>query len=95
MDRGAWQVTVQWVTKSWTQLKQLRTHTHTHTHTSVYIIASFILLFEGYAFQWHDCNGALKVLIQTNIKQVLLISATTRKSTGEFLSNIVKNKNLI
>ena len=26
MDKGAWQATVQKVTKSWTQLKQLSTH---------------------------------------------------------------------
>ena len=99
MDRGARQATVQWVTKSWTQLKRLssraRARAHTHTHTHVFIIASFNLLFEGYDFQWHNCNGALKVLRQTNIKWVLPISAPTRKSRGEFLSNIVKNKNLI
>ena len=29
MDRGAWQVTVHGVTKSWTQPKRLNTHTHT------------------------------------------------------------------
>ena len=27
MGRGAWQVTVLWVAKSWTELKQLNTHT--------------------------------------------------------------------
>ena len=27
MDRGAWQATVHWVTKSWTQMKWLNTHT--------------------------------------------------------------------
>ena len=32
MDRGAWWVTVQGATKSWTQLRA-RVHTHTHTHT--------------------------------------------------------------
>ena len=31
MDRGAWQATVHWVTKSWTQLS-VCAHTHTHTH---------------------------------------------------------------
>ena len=30
MDRGAWRATVHGVTKSWTRLKQLKTHTHTH-----------------------------------------------------------------
>ena len=33
MDRGAYQATVHRVAKSWTRLKQLRTHTHTHIHT--------------------------------------------------------------
>ena len=28
MDRGAWQATVHWVTKSWTQPKQLSTRQH-------------------------------------------------------------------
>ena len=32
MDRGAWWVTVQGVTKSWTCLSM---NTHTHTHTEV------------------------------------------------------------
>ena len=32
MDRGVWQATVHAVTKSRTQLKQLRTHTQRHTH---------------------------------------------------------------
>ena len=29
MDRGAWRATVQWVAKSWTQLKQLSVHAYT------------------------------------------------------------------
>ena len=33
MDRGAWQVTVHGVVKSWTRLSNSHTHTHTHTHT--------------------------------------------------------------
>ena len=33
MDRGAWWATVHGITKSQTQLKQLRTHTHTHACT--------------------------------------------------------------
>ena len=32
MDRGAWWVIVHRVAKSWTWLKQLRTHTHTQMH---------------------------------------------------------------
>ena len=30
MGRGAWWAVVQWVAKSWTQLKQIRTHAHLH-----------------------------------------------------------------
>jgi len=29
MDRGAWRATVQWVAKSWTQLKRLSVHAYT------------------------------------------------------------------
>ena len=34
MDRGAWQVIVHGVAKSWTQLSD--THTHTHTHRIIF-----------------------------------------------------------
>ena len=33
MNRGAWQATVDGVTKSETQLSDSHTHIHTHTHT--------------------------------------------------------------
>ena len=35
MNRGAWQATVDGVTKSETQLSDSHTHTHTHTHTRI------------------------------------------------------------
>ena len=28
MDRGAWQATVHWISKNWTQIKGLSTHAH-------------------------------------------------------------------
>jgi len=37
MDRGAWQATIQWVTKSRTRLSDSHTYTHTHTHTHTHI----------------------------------------------------------
>ena len=36
MDRGAWQVTIHAVTKSWTWRVTEPMHTHTHTHTRVH-----------------------------------------------------------
>jgi len=40
MDRGAWQATVHRVTKSRTQLKQLRMHTHIERNIIIFVTVS-------------------------------------------------------
>ena len=40
MDRGAWWATVHSVTKSWTQLKQLRMHTHIERNIIIFVTVS-------------------------------------------------------
>ena len=37
MDRGAWQATVQRVTKNWTRLS-IYTHTHTHIYCKIHLL---------------------------------------------------------
>ena len=42
MDRGAWQVIVHGVAKSWTQLSDTHTHTHTHTQNNLSWLGSWL-----------------------------------------------------
>ena len=77
MDRGAWQVTVQGVPKSWTQLKWLSMHACIHTHTYlpyVFSIANKMMLLAH--SEKAVAMGICVILLKNNLTVLLFFFLT-------------------